>query len=144
MQDRHHYDAHGNYQGYTSDKAPFAWGAVVVIGIIVLVLLNSGKDSTNHLPRPTNDSLMQWLLGQQIVVPNGVWTIQAGEIRDFRVLNVTRNQTTNIYAATVAFDVVAGGIGLRVQGTIHYKDGAQGLLYFAGFQATSYTKLGAW
>jgi hypothetical protein len=118
--------------------------------LLSLTTLGCGDIQTYTAPRPTDARFITWLEGEKIVVEKGLifnstWTIEKGEVSDFKIINVTRNSADMVYSAMMSFRVIAQNKGLYVQGVCRYQPGKEkDTLVFVDFTPTSNSKIGNW
>ena len=125
----------------------------LVFLVVVLNGLMIGCSNPHNLPLPSDAGLIDWLKGQKVTTAKGVifddvWTIESGEVSDFRVISVTKNPSDKIYTVTVSFRAIGKGRGIHVrEGVIRYKDvnrsGVnEGKLHFIDFTPVSFVRIG--
>jgi len=99
-------------------------GAIVggkLAGIIGMVLPASPA-------RPSDAGFVDWLTGAVVVTKKGMffddkWRIEKGEVNSFKVLNVEKDSTNNIYTATVSFRAKGSTSAIVVdKALIRYRD----------------------
>ena len=105
--------------------------------------------STQTLPRPRDEGFIEWMQGKKVkydtvLLFDSYWTIEKGEVSNFRVLRITENQAEKIYSATISFKATAKGTGIDVsEAIIRYKDSLQdNKLTFMDFIPVKFSKIG--
>jgi hypothetical protein len=117
------------------------------VAILLMILAGCSQPILHN--RPSEESCIDYLSGQRIMVESGrflatYWTIKKSEFKEFDIVSITTN-SDRTKTAKVKFELNDGSKGLDVQGWIKYRvHEREGVLQMLEFTPEQFIKLGKW